>query len=116
MKTSVVCALAAVLLLSGATFAQENSGPPRPNNAVAVSAKPLTVAGQVSNDRKTLMTDIDSEWRVSNPDALKGHEGRRVTVKCYVDTGKNTIQVLSVKKEESGSSYAARSTDSAFRR
>ena len=114
MKTSVACALAAVLLLSGASFAQESS--PKPDHAVTASAKPLTVAGQVSNDRKTLMTDIDSEWRVSNPDALKGHEGRRVTVKCYVDTGKNSIQVLSVKKEESGSSYAARSTDSAFRR
>ncbi|MGA2858648.1 MAG: hypothetical protein ABSE40_17400 [Candidatus Sulfotelmatobacter sp.] len=116
MKTSIVGAFAVVLLISGAAFAQEKASAAQTNNATAASAKPLTVAGQVSNDRKTLVTDIDSEWSVSNPEALLGHEGRRVTVKCYVDTERNRIQILSVKKDESAATYSARSTDSAFRR
>jgi hypothetical protein len=106
VKTSIVAALAALLLISGAALAQEK----------AASAKPLTVVGKVSSDLKTLITDIDSEWMVSNPDALKGHEGRWVTVKCYVDTEKNKVQVLSVKKGASDTSYSARWNDSAFRR
>jgi len=116
MKTSIVATFAAVLLISGVTFAQEKPSSPKPDNATATSAKSLTVTGQVSSDGKTLVTDIDSEWSVSNPEALKGHEGRRVTVKCYVDTEKNRIQILSAKKDESASTYSARSTDSAFRR
>jgi hypothetical protein len=116
MKTSIVATFVAVLLISGASFAQEKASAAETDNATAASAKPLMVAGQVSSDRKILMTDIDSEWSVSNPEALKGHEGRRVMVKCYVDTEKNRIQILSVKKAENEATYSARSTDSAFRR
>jgi len=113
MKTSIVATIVVLLLLSGMILGQQNGGVADVSTA---SAKPLTVAGQVSNDRKTLVTDIDSEWSVSNPEILKGHEGRRVTVKCYVDTERNRIQILSVKKDPSAATYSARSTDSAFRR
>ncbi|MGO9086328.1 MAG: hypothetical protein ACLQBK_13965 [Candidatus Sulfotelmatobacter sp.] len=116
MKTSIVATFAAMLLLSGASFAQEKASSPTSDSATTASAKPLLVAGQVSNDRKILMTDIDSEWSVSNPEALRGHEGRRVMVKCYVDTERNKIQILSVKNAENQATYSARSTDSAFRR
>jgi len=108
MKTSTVAAFAVVLLISGAAFAQEKTSAAQTNNATAASTKPLTVAGQVSNDRKTLVTDIDSEWSVSNPETLKGYEGRRVTVKCYVNTEKNRIQVLAVKKDATEAAYSAR--------
>ena len=84
--------------------------------ARSASAKPLAVSGRVSDDGKSLITDIDSEWAVSNAEMLKGNEGRRVTVKCYVDTERGRIQVLSVKKNESEPKYAARYNDSAFRR
>jgi hypothetical protein len=114
MKNSIVVTLA-MLLISGAVSAQEKAIPQKPDNAT-VATKPLTVSGQVSSDRKTLVTDIDSEWSVSNPDTLKGHEGQRVTVKCYVDTDKSSLQVLSVKREAGESRYSARYTDSAFRR
>lgn len=74
------------------------------------------VSGKVSADGKTFLTDIDSEWQVSNADALKGHEGRLVRVRCYVDTEKSSIKILSVKGDDNDSNYAARNTDSAFRR
>src|SRR5271157_1083067 len=116
MKTSIVATFAALLLISGASLAQEKASSPTSDYATSASAKPLLVVGQVSNDRKILMTDIDSEWSVSNPEALQGHAGRRVMVKCYVDTERNKIQILSVKKAENEATYSARSTDSAFRR
>jgi hypothetical protein len=81
-----------------------------------MSGKPLVVSGRVSRDGKTLLTDIDSEWSVTDPASLKGVEGRRVTVKCYVDTERSRIQILRVKKEQDEVKYAARHDDSAFRR
>jgi hypothetical protein len=115
MRASILATLAVVLVIPASALAQEQTVPTQ-DHATAFSAKPLTVSGKVSADGKTFLTDIDSEWQVSNADALKGHEGRMVRVKCYVDTEKNSIKVLSVKRENSESNYAARNTDSAFRR
>jgi hypothetical protein len=113
MKTFML-AMIATALLSARVAAQEKSEASKPE---ITPAKPLVVSGRVSNDGKTLMTDIDSEWTIDNAEALKGHEGRLVKVKCYVDTAKNRIQILSVKKDDAQSNYtAARYADSAFRR
>ncbi|HKH99054.1 MAG TPA: hypothetical protein VJ999_08100 [Candidatus Sulfotelmatobacter sp.] len=114
MRASLAATLVTVLLITGAAFAQEKAG--KQESATAASAKPLTVSGRVSTDGKTLLTDIDSEWAVDNTEVLKGQEGRRVTVKCYVDTEKNRIQILSVKRADSEANYAASHSDSAFRR
>jgi hypothetical protein len=110
MKTSMVV-FATVLAISGAGFAQEKAAPSR-QEAIVASGKPLTVFGMVSNDGKTLLTDIDSEWAVSNADALKGHEGRLVTLKCYVDTAKNQLHVLTVRRANSELYFAFRQADS----
>jgi hypothetical protein len=111
MKSIVLTA--ALLLLASPLVAQEQAK----TTPAAASAKALVVSGKVSDDGKTLLTDIDSEWGVSNSEMLKGLEGRLVRVKCYVDSAANKIRVLSVKKEDGGSKYAAaRQADSAFRR
>jgi hypothetical protein len=111
---SFVAKLALMLLVSGIIFSQEKPAPVQPVHGKA--AKTLTVYGKVSDDGKSLFTELDSEWALSNPEALKGHEGRMVTVKCYVDTERNRIQIVSVRKGPSGENYAGRSMDSAFRR
>lgn len=111
---SIAAKLALMLLMSGLVFSQEKTAPTEPAHGKA--AKTLNVSGKVSDDGKSLFTDLDSEWAVSNPDALKGHEGRPVTVKCYVDSESNRIQIVSVKKGPEEEKYAARSMDSAFRR
>jgi hypothetical protein len=127
MKRSILATLAMAVAISGCALAQDQgrdrdkdqqdkSGATQSDRAAAFSAKSLTVSGKVSPDGKTFLTDIDSEWQVSNADALKGHEGRLVRVKCYVDTEKNSMKILSVKRDENDSNYAARNTDSAFRR
>ena len=118
MKTSILI----VLMIAGSTVgapAQDktaaNSNEQAHDAGISSSTKPLTVWGKVSFDRKTLITDIDSEWDVANPEALKGYEGSRITAKCYVDTQKSQIQVLRVKRDDE-QKYASKQGDSAFRR
>ena len=39
---------------------------------------------------------------MSNPEALKGHEGHEVTLKAHVDATKNEIHVVSLKMGKEG--------------
>ena len=123
MRTSMLAMLATMLLIAGPTVAQDTAaqGKDKPGSSTANAdstrpSKTLMVSGKVSNDGKTLLTDIDSDWAVSNPEALKGQEGRLVTVKCYVDTENNRIRVLSVKGAATNSTSSVKYGDSAFRR
>ena len=61
-------------------------------------AKAVSVSGNVSADGKMFTSDKDNKmWTVSNPEALKGHEGHHVTIKAKIDAAKNQIDVTSVK-------------------
>jgi len=113
MKRLMVASVAGILLISGLGLAQEHADKTTPPYS---SAKTLLVYGRVSADGKKLLTDLDSEWTVSNSETLKGREGTLVRVRCYVDSDRNRIQVLSIKKEQGESTYATRNADSAFRR
>jgi len=64
--------------------------------------KAVTVTGKVGADAKTFVDKDNKSWTVTNPEALKGHEGHEVTLKAHVDAAKNEIHVVSVKmgKEE----------------
>lgn len=115
MKTTLAATLATMLLISGTLFAQENPTISKPENA-GLSTKPLIVSGRLSNDGRMLLTDIDSEWIVANSESVKGYEGRLVKVRCYVDTEKGRIHVLSVRKDEQNFGFAAHPTDSTFHR
>ena len=115
MKVPTLAAVATALLLSSSIVAQEKAAPIMQDHPAA--ARVLIVSGRVSHDGKMLDTDLDSQWHINNPEALRGHEGRLVRIRCYVDTAKNKIEVLSVKKDDDDTNYtAARHTDSAFRR
>ena len=69
-----------------------------PISTSPISTNPMSISGKVSDDGKTFVSDNDSKsWTVSNPEALKGHEGHQVTVSANVNADKNEVQVLSVK-------------------
>jgi hypothetical protein len=102
-----------IMLLAASSNAQDNTARRTPNSA---AEKPLVVSGRVSDDGRSLTTDIDSEWTVSNPATLKGYEGRLIQVKCYVNTAGSSIQILSVKRDNRSNYAAAHPSDSAFRR
>ena len=115
MKTSILVLFATVLLVSSCCAAQEKPEIAKEDSSPA-STKILVVFGKVSNDARTLLTDLDSEWKVANTNVLKGYEDRLVRVRCYIDAEKNQLHILSIKRENAGENYAARYADSAFRR
>jgi len=62
-----------------------------------MSQKAVSVSGKVSADGKMFVSDNDNKtWTVSNPDALKSHEGHHVTVQAHADGSKNELHVNSV--------------------
>jgi hypothetical protein len=62
------------------------------------SAKAASVTGKISDDGKTFVSDKDGKtWTITNPDAVKGHEGHHVTLKAKVSPDKNEVDVVSLK-------------------
>ncbi len=80
------------------------------------SKKPTSLSGEVGSDGKTLTADRDRRiWKVSNPEALGGIDGRHVRVRAHVDATQGQIRILSVSAiadERAG----AKLDDAAFRR
>jgi hypothetical protein len=84
-----------------------------------VSASPrkaITLAGQISNDGKTLVGNNDELWTIVNPGAVAGHEGQQVTVKCQLSPDKSAIHVFVLKQALAEALYVTHHADSAFRR
>jgi hypothetical protein len=62
------------------------------------SMKASSVAGKISDDGKSFVSDKDGKsWTISNPDAVKGHEGHHVMLKARVSSDKNEVEVVSLK-------------------
>jgi hypothetical protein len=62
------------------------------------STKSASVTGKISDDGKSFVSDKDGKsWTISNPDAVKGHEGHHVTLKAHVSADKNEVDVVSLK-------------------
>ena len=62
------------------------------------SMKATTITGKISDDGKTFVSDKDGKsWTISNPDAVKGHEGHHVTLKAHVSADKGEVDVVSLK-------------------
>ena len=119
MKSSIFAIILLALMTSSIALAQgepQSAGLTPATSVARPVAKSLTVFGKVSGDGRSLVTDIDTEWTISNPEILKGREATLVTVKCYVDPERNQLHVLSVKTAQPEFKFASRSGDSAFRR
>lgn len=89
------------LLTSVGLMAQDN---PSQDNMKQGSAsadtamKATTIPGKISEDGKTFVSDKDNKtWTISNPDAVKGHEGHHVALKARVDASKSEVDVVSLK-------------------
>jgi len=81
-----------------------------------VSKKATLLSGQISLDARTLITDKNEIWAVTNSDVLAGHQGQQVLVKCQVLPGKNEIHVFSLEPGVRETKTASNPSDSAFRR
>jgi hypothetical protein len=91
MKKLITVLFAFSLLLCGVTVAQDNMKADK-------SAKAVKITGKIGDDGKTFVNDKDSKsWTISNPEAVKGHEGHHVTLTAHVYTDKNEVHVMSLK-------------------
>ena len=107
MKKLILSAFAVALLMSVGALAQDTMKQDTMKHddmkqdtmkSEKMSAKTMGVSGKVGDDGKTFVADKDGKtWKVSNPDALKGHEGHHVRIKAHVDADKDEINVSSVK-------------------
>jgi len=97
MKTILVTVCFALALLSlNVALAQDTM---QDDHTKADAAKKaVDVTGKVSDDGKMFVGDSDSKsWTISNPDAVKGHEGHHVTLKAQLDADKSEVRVVSLK-------------------
>lgn len=94
-KLMAIC-FALALLTFGVASAQDNMK----NDTMKddASKKAVQVTGKVSDDGKTFVSDKDSKsWTITNPDAVKGHEGHHVTLTAHVYADKNEVHIMSLK-------------------
>jgi hypothetical protein len=101
MKKLALMLFALALVMSLLALAQETAKPGEMKQdtmkAEKASAKAMHLSGKISDDGKTFVDKDNKSWTVTNPEALKGHEGHEVTLKAHVDAAKNELHVVSVK-------------------
>jgi hypothetical protein len=93
MLISILLALA----LSTAALAQSQGQSPNQGNqgSQAQNANGKNISGTVSHDRKTFKNDANNKnYKVDNPDALKGEEDQHVAVIVAVDPDTNTSHII----------------------
>jgi hypothetical protein len=96
MKKLMTICFAAALLTFGVALTQDTMQNDAPK--ADTSKKAVQVTGKISDDGKTFVSDSDSKsWTISNPDAVKGHEGHHVTLTAHVYADKGEVHVMSLK-------------------
>ena len=93
-----------------AQYTSDQTSSTQSSSQTASSSKGKTgklehLKGKISDDGKTFTSDKDkASWTISNPDAVKGHEGHDVSLSAHVYPDKNEIHVMSVKMASEKSS------------
>jgi hypothetical protein len=98
MKKMLTLIFALSLLTSLSLMAQDTTTKDPTKSEASTSTKSASITGKISDDGKTLVSDKDGKsLTISNPDAVKGHEGHHVTVKAHVSSDKTSVEVVSLK-------------------
>jgi len=96
MKKLMIFGFALVLAMSAASVAQNSMKPDTMKSDSSMKA--TSVTGKISDDGKSFVSDKDGKtWTISNPNAVKGHEGHHVTLKAQADASKGEVKVMSLK-------------------
>jgi hypothetical protein len=97
MKKLMIISFALALLMSAGAAAQYGAQPPD-NGKSGTSVKTVSITGKIGDDGTTFVNDKDGKsWTISNPDAVKGHEGHHVVLQAQVDATKNEVHVVGLK-------------------
>jgi hypothetical protein len=96
MKKVLTTIFALFLLASFSLAAQDATN--QDSMKAGTSMKAASITGKISDDGKSFVSDKDGKsWTISNPDAVKGHEGHHVTLKAHVSADTNQVDVVSLK-------------------
>ena len=96
MRKFLAICIAVSMLSFGVAVAQDTMS--HDNMSADASKKAVKVEGKISDDGKMFMSDKDSKnWTISNPEAVKGHEGHHVILTAHVYPDKNEVHVTSLK-------------------
>lgn len=94
MRKLITILFALSFLMSISLLAQDTMKPPE----TASTVKASHVTGKISDDGKTFVSDKDGKtWTITNPEAVKGHEGHHVVLKAHVSADSNSVDVVSLK-------------------
>jgi hypothetical protein len=97
MKNLMIISFALTLLMSVVALAQYGSQQPDTGKS-GTSMKAVSITGTISDDGKMFVSDKDGKsWTISNPDAVKGHEGHHVILQAQVNANKSEVHVMSLK-------------------
>jgi len=97
MKKLIIISFALALLISAVAVAQYGAQSPDTSKS-GTTMKTVSITGKIGADGTTFVSDKDSKsWTISNPDAVKGHEGHHVILQAQVDADKNEVHVESLK-------------------
>jgi hypothetical protein len=97
MKKLMTLSFVLALLMSAVALAQYGSQQPDTGKS-GTSMKAVSITGTISDDGKMFVSDKDGKnWTISNPDAVKGHEGHHVTLQAQVIADKSEVHVMSLK-------------------
>ena len=96
MRKLITILFALSLLMTFSLVAQDTMK--QDNMKSDTSAKAASLSGKISDDGKTFVSDKDGKsWTISNPDAVKGHEGHHVILKAHVSADTASVDVVSLK-------------------
>ena len=100
MRNMILIFSALALLASLSALAQETTKPndmKQDTMKADKMGKAVSVSGKIGDDGKTFVDKDGKTWSITNPEAVKGHEGHEVTLKGHVDAAKNEVHVVSLK-------------------
>ena len=106
MKTLMMMLFALMLSLSVIAWAQDQSSSQGQSGqssqasqgSQTSSSGNTNMSGTVSKNGKQFTNDQNNQtYKVSNPDALQGHEGQHVAVLVHFDPDTNTIHITQIE-------------------
>ncbi|HET8667390.1 MAG TPA: hypothetical protein VFM10_05370 [Terriglobales bacterium] len=119
MRKTLAAIFAFLMICSLGTFAQDQSATGSSDKKVAKAEKKeakaaakhkaMSLTGWVKSegDKVMFVNDKDKQsWSVSNPDVLKPHDGKHVSVKATLDEADKSITVEKVKELRKGKQSA----------
>ena len=117
MKKLIFISLALALATSLVALAQESAKPDQMKHDSMKGdkmGKAVSVSGKIGDDGKTFVDKEGKTWTLSNPEAVKGHEGHEVTIKGHEDAAKSEIHVVSLKMAKGGMKETKKSDDNKY--